>query len=88
MLVIFLLNLQIEQILKDDAISTMMLHHKFENIGRVKHWKVEYPITKYTTSEMTIDGNFLEVFPTNFILECTKSIYGYSYDIHFKADWI
>ena len=33
------------------------------------------------------DGNFLDVFPTNFSLEYMKSIYRYSYDIHFKADW-
>ena len=33
------------------------------------------------------DGNFLDVFPTNFSPEYMKSIYWYSYDIHFKADW-
>ena len=32
------------------------------------------------------DGNFLDVFPTNFALEYMKSIYWYSYDIHFKDD--
>ena len=32
------------------------------------------------------DGNFLDVFPTNFSLEYMKSIYPYSHDIHFKAD--
>ena len=89
LLVIFLLNLQIEQILKDDAISTMMLHQKFENVGRVKHWKIECPITKFTMSEFDskTNCNFLDVFPTNFSLECMKSIYRYSYDIHCKADW-
>ena len=29
------------------------------------------------------DGNFLDVFPTNFSLEYMKSINQYSYDIHF-----
>ena len=33
------------------------------------------------------DGNFLDVFPKNFSLEYMKSIYRYSYDIHFIADW-
>ena len=33
------------------------------------------------------DDTFLDVFPTNFSLEYMKSIYRYSYDIHFKADW-
>ena len=32
------------------------------------------------------DSNFLDVFPTNFSLEYMKSIYQYSYDIHYKAD--
>ena len=33
------------------------------------------------------DGNFLDVFPTNFNLEYMKSTNRYSYNIHFKADW-
>ena len=33
------------------------------------------------------DDNFLDAFPTNFSLEYMKSIYRYSYAIHFKADW-
>ena len=33
------------------------------------------------------NGNFLDVFPTNFSLEYMESIYRYSCDIHFKADW-
>ena len=33
------------------------------------------------------DKHFLDVFPTNLSLEYMKSIYRYSYDIHFKADW-
>ena len=30
------------------------------------------------------DGNFLDMFPTNISLEYIKSIYQYSYDIHFN----
>ena len=30
------------------------------------------------------DSNFLDVFPTNFSLEYVKSIYRYSFDIHFN----
>ena len=71
-----------------------MVNHKilWKNLNtalkiREKSWrqKTAVPILEFDSKS---DDNFLDVFPTNFSLEYMKSIYLYSCDIHFKADWI
>ena len=53
---------------------------------REKSWwqKIAIAMSEFNSKS---EDNFLDMFPTNFNLEYMKSIYPYSYDIHFKADW-
>ena len=53
---------------------------------REKSWRQKTAVTMSELDSKS-NSNFSEVFPTNFSLEYMKSIYRYSYDIHFKADW-
>ena len=53
---------------------------------REKSWRQKIAIAMSKFNNKSKD-NFLDMFPSNFSLEYMKSIYRYSYDIHFKADW-